>query len=92
MFVNAVEGDPRRAIEIQYFHRLKESKRFRAACYVFRDRRGSVRDQMNENAKREMLDAVAMPAQGCVDLAGTAAGIRRKIMLPEISCFRKVTQ
>jgi len=42
---------------------------------------------MKENAKREMLDAV--PAQSCVGLAGTAAGIRRKIMLPEISCFRK---
>jgi hypothetical protein len=69
-------------------------------CYVFRDRRGSTRDQMKENAKREMLDAVApllgvswaMPAQSCVGLA--AAGIRRKIkiMLPEISYFRKVAQ
>jgi len=47
---------------------------------------------MNENAKREMLDAVAMPAQSCVGFAGTAAGIGRKIMLPEISCFRKVAQ
>jgi hypothetical protein len=45
---------------------------------------------MNENAKREMLDALAMPAQSCVGLAGTAAGIRRTIMLPEIICFRKV--
>jgi hypothetical protein len=55
---------------------------------------------MKENAKREMLDAVApllgaswaMPAQSCVGLA--AAGIRRKIkiMLPEISYFRKVAQ
>ena len=47
---------------------------------------------MNENAKREMPGAVAMLAQSCVGLAGTAAGIRRKIMLPEISCFRKVAQ
>jgi len=47
---------------------------------------------MKENAKREMLDAVAMPAQSCVGLAETAAGILRKIMLPEISCFRKVAQ
>jgi hypothetical protein len=69
-------------------------------CYVFRDRRGSVRDQMKENAKREMLDAVdpvlgatwAMSEQRCAGLAGMAVGIRRKIMLPEISCFRKVAQ
>jgi hypothetical protein len=54
---------------------------------------------MKENVKREMLDAVApsgaswaMPSQSCVGLAGTAVGIRRKIMLPEISCFRKVAQ
>jgi hypothetical protein len=47
---------------------------------------------MNENAKREMLDAVAMPAQSCVGFAGIAVGIRRKIMLPKISCFRKVAQ
>ena len=67
-------------------------KRFRAACYVFRDRRGITRDQMNENAKREMLDAVAMPAQSCVGLGGTAAGLRRKMMLLEIGCFRKVAQ
>jgi hypothetical protein len=53
---------------------------------------------MKENAKREMLDAVApllsanwaMPAQSCVGLAGTAAFIGLKVMLPEISCFRKV--
>ena len=50
---------PRRAIELQYFHRVREDKRFRAGCYVFRDRRGSTRDQMKENAKREMLDAEA---------------------------------
>jgi len=47
---------------------------------------------MNENAKREMLDAVAMPAQSCVGLGGTAAGLRRKMMLLEIGCFRKVAQ
>jgi hypothetical protein len=34
----------------------------------------------------------AMSEQRCAGLAGMAVGIRRKIMLPEISCFRKVAQ
>jgi hypothetical protein len=53
---------------------------------------------MNEKAKRDLPDVVppllsatrAMSAQSCAGLARMAAGIRRKIMLPEINCFRKV--
>jgi hypothetical protein len=53
---------------------------------------------MNEKAKRDMPDFVpplfaaiwAMHAQSCAALAGMAAGIRRKVILPKIICFRKV--
>src|SRR5579871_25924 len=90
--------NPKRAIEHEYFHRLRGGKRFRAGCYVFRDRRGSIRDQMNESAKRDMPGSTppfagsgrVMSAQSYPALAAMAAGIRPKIILPEIICFRKV--
>jgi hypothetical protein len=53
---------------------------------------------MNEKAKRDMPDFVpplfgaiwAMHAHNCAVLAEMAVGIRRKIILPKIICFRKV--
>ena len=90
--------NPKRVIEREYFQRLREGKRFRAACYVFRDRRGSIRDQMNESTKRDMPgstppfagDARLMFAQSYPALAAMAAGIGQQLILPEIICFRKV--
>jgi hypothetical protein len=85
-------------IEHEYFQRLRGGKRFRAACYVFRDRRGSIRDQMNESAKRDIPGSTppfvgsgrVMSPQSYAALAAMAAGIRQEIILPEITCFRKV--
>jgi len=53
---------------------------------------------MNESAKRDMPGSTppfagsgrVMSAQSYPALAAMAAGIRPKIILPEIICFRKV--
>jgi hypothetical protein len=53
---------------------------------------------MNEKAKRDMPGSTppfvgserVLSAQSHAALAAMVAGIRRKIILPEIICFRKV--
>jgi hypothetical protein len=53
---------------------------------------------MNKEVKRETPGSKPpfvgasgpMSAQSCVALARVAPGMRRKIILPEIICFRKV--
>jgi hypothetical protein len=53
---------------------------------------------MKEKAKRDIPDFVrlfsdkiqVMPVQSCAALAVMAAGTRRKIILPETICVRKV--
>jgi len=55
---------------------------------------------MKENAKRDLPDVVPplvaqlgqCPRKNCAGVAGMAAEIRRKMMLPEISFLRKVAQ
>jgi hypothetical protein len=55
---------------------------------------------MNEKAKRNMLGSTppfvgsgrVISAQSYAALAAMLAGIRRKIILPEIICFRKVAR
>jgi hypothetical protein len=85
-------------IEGEYFHRLREAKGFARAVTSLGDRRGRLRDWMNEKAKRDMPGSTpplvgarrVLSAQSYAALAAMADGIRRKIILPEIISFRKV--
>jgi hypothetical protein len=55
-------------------------------------------DEMNKKVKRDMPGSTPsfvgasgpMSTQSCAALAMVAPGMRRKIILPEIICFRKV--
>jgi hypothetical protein len=91
MLANDLGADPKPAIEASIFIGLKRQKGF-APPVTSLGIEEADRDKMHEKAKRDLPDAVAMPAQRCAGLAGMSAGIRRKIILPEISCFRKVAQ
>ena len=90
--------NPKPVIELQYFHRLREGKRFRAGCYVFRVEGQAIVDDINKEVKKEMPGSTPpfvgasgpMSPQSCAALARVVSGILRKMILPEITCFRKV--